>query len=154
MLETSEASLSLQDAKALIRDAGLRSTAARIAVVQRLSGTAIPQSHAEVTVALENFGFDQSTIYRCLTELAEAGILARLELGDSVRRFELRHSSTSAGFSDHPHFMCVDCGSIVCLDEFTFRLTPRKRGTAPPGKIAEVLLKGHCVECQPASTDE
>jgi Fur family ferric uptake transcriptional regulator len=149
MAHTNESVLSLQEVKSLIRDAGLRCTAARVTVVQHLAGVAIPQSHSDVTGALEHFGFDQSTIYRCLTELAEAGILARLELGDSVRRFELRHSSTTAGFSDHPHFMCVDCGSIVCLDDFTFRLSPRKRGMAPPGQIVEVVLKGHCAGCLP-----
>ncbi|MDA1161467.1 MAG: transcriptional repressor [Planctomycetota bacterium] len=140
--------LSMVEVKALIRGAGLRSTAARIAVIQQLASTPNPQSHSEVSEALDDFGFDQSTIYRCLTELSDAGLLARLELGDSVRRFELLQSGASTGFSEHPHFMCVDCGSISCLEEFTFRLNSKKRGAETPGQIVEVLLKGHCVKCQ------
>ena len=142
-----ELNLPMTEVKALIRGAGLRSTAARIAVIQQLASTPVPQSHSEVAEALEDFGFDQSTIYRCLTELSDAGLLARLELGDSIRRFELLQSGASTGFSEHPHFMCVDCGSITCLEEFTIRLNPKKRGAATPGEVVEVLLKGHCAKC-------
>lgn len=151
-MNRSESNLPLADVKALIRGAGLRSTAARIAVIQRLVSTSVPQSHSEVSEALEDFGFDQSTIYRCLTELSDAGLLARLDLGDSVRRFELLPSGTSSGFSEHPHFMCVDCGSISCLDDFTVRLSAKKRGAQTPGEVVEVLLKGHCSSCSEAES--
>lgn len=146
-----ETNLPMPEVKALIRGAGLRSTAARIAVIQQLASTLVPQSHSEVAEALDDFGFDQSTIYRCLTELSDAGLLARLELGDSVRRFELLQSGKSSGFSEHPHFMCVDCGSISCLEEFTVRLNPKKRGAETPGEVVEVLLKGHCSKCAEAT---
>ena len=139
--------LPMPEVRAMIRGAGLRSTAARIAVIQQLASTLVPQSHSEVAEALDDFGFDQSTIYRCLTELSDAGLLARLELGDSVRRFELLQSGQSTGFSEHPHFMCVDCGAISCLDDFTVRLSAKKRGAETPGEIVEVLLKGHCSKC-------
>lgn len=138
---------SVAEVKDRIRSAGLRSTAARIAVIQHLGAMAVPQSHAEVASALEGFGFDQSTIYRCLTELSDVGILSRLDLGDSIRRFELLQTETGESIPRHPHFMCVDCGSIVCLDDFTFRLAPKQPGAAPPGEIAEVLLKGRCRSC-------
>ncbi|MBI1314055.1 transcriptional repressor [bacterium] len=138
---------SLAEVKDRIRGVGLRSTAARIAVIQHLESVAIPQSHAEVAAALESFGFDQSTIYRCLTELSDAGLLSRLDLGDSIRRFELLQPGADATIERHPHFMCVDCGSIVCLDDFTFRLAPKQPGVSPPGEIAEVLLKGRCSQC-------
>jgi Fur family ferric uptake transcriptional regulator len=133
------------EAKATLRAAKLRATAARVAVLQCLARERFPLTHAEVTERLCEFGFDQSTIYRCLSELAEAGLLARLDLGDSVRRFELLHDDHT-GVSEHPHFLCVDCGKIQCLDDFAFRLTP-KRGTAKLGTVTEVLVKGHCAAC-------
>ena len=138
--------LPLNDVKAMIRETGLRSTAARVAVIQQLASHPMPQTHAEVTEALEAFGFDQSTIYRCLTELSDAGLAARLDLGDSIRRFELLKGG-SDGYSEHPHFMCVDCGSISCLDDHSFRVTARKKDAKPPGEILEVLLKGRCEAC-------
>jgi Fur family transcriptional regulator, ferric uptake regulator len=98
-----------------------------------------------VTERLAEFGFDQPTIYRCLTELGDAGLLARLDLGDSVRRFELLAGDRS-GVSEHPHLLCIDCGKIQCLSDFTFRLSER-RGKPQPGRVTEVLVKGHCADC-------
>lgn len=136
---------SAADAKAILRAAKLRGTAARIAVIQCLARERFPLTHAEVTERLSEFGFDQSTIYRGLTELSDAGLLARLDLGDGTRRFELLHDEHS-GISEHPHFLCIDCGKIQCLADFTFQLSP-KRGAAKLGGITEVLVKGHCAAC-------
>jgi Fur family ferric uptake transcriptional regulator len=143
--KTKSPQLSAADAKAILRTAKMRGTAARIAVVQCLARERFPLTHAEVTERLSEFGFDQSTIYRCLIELADNGLLARLDLGDSLRRFELLRDE-HAGVIEHPHFLCIDCGKIQCLADFKFSLSPR-RGAANPGKVTEVLVKGHCSSC-------
>jgi Fur family transcriptional regulator, ferric uptake regulator len=137
--------LTAAEAKAILRGAQLRGTAARVAVMQCLARERQPLTHAEATERLSEFGFDQSTIYRALTELADAGLLARLDLGDTVRRFELLGDEHS-GVSEHPHFLCIDCGKIQCLADFTFRITP-KRGAAKLGNVTEVLVKGRCTAC-------
>lgn len=139
------AQFSAADAKAILRGAKLRGTAARIAVIQCLARERFPLTHAEVTERLAEFGFDQSTIYRGLTELSDARLLARLDLGDGIRRFELLRNDAS-GISEHPHFLCIDCGKIQCLSDFTFNLSPRK-GAAKLGRVTEVLVKGHCSKC-------
>jgi len=146
-MDRPQPTLPLAEVKTMIRGAGLRSTAARVAVIQQLASFPMPQTHGEVTEALEAFGFDQSTIYRCLTELADAGLVARLDLGDSIRRFELLQSGAD-GFSEHPHFMCVKCGSISCLADHTFKVAAKKKGASSPGEILEVLLKGRCKSCE------
>lgn len=134
-------------AKSLLKGSGLRSTAARVAVLQQLAMAGQPLSHADVVSTLADFGFDQSTIFRSLHELAEAGLASRLDLGDQVRRFELRVLSGDDSF-EHPHFMCVDCGKVSCLDEFSFRLSPSRGPRRDQlGEITEVLLKGHCGAC-------
>jgi Fur family ferric uptake transcriptional regulator len=143
--EKKPAQFSAADAKAILRGAKLRGTAARIAVIQCLARERFPLTHAEVTERLSEFGFDQSTIFRGLTELSDAGLLARLDLGDGIRRFELLHDDHS-GISAHPHFLCIDCGQIQCLADFTFQLTP-KRGATKLGNVTEVLVKGHCAAC-------
>lgn len=134
-------------AREVLRGAKLRSTAARIAVLQSLAAAGTPLSHPEVTARLALFGFDQSTVFRALTDLATAGLLARVDLADSSRRFELL-SSGHSGESEHPHFMCVDCGKIFCLSDFSFRLAAKKKGTPSPGRVTEVLVKGHCTRCE------
>lgn len=119
-----------------------------------------PRTHAEVADALADRGFDRATIYRNLTELTEAGIFSRVELGDHVWRFEMRHGATA----EHPHFLCTSCGEVSCLDDVDVAITPKpgakhpamsaRRATdAPAGgrrgirSVREVLLKGTCERC-------
>lgn len=134
-------------AKETLRSAGLRATAARIAVLRRLADAGMPQSHAEVVAALEDSGFDQSTLFRCLNELADAHLVARIDLGDQLRRFELAKPG-GEGQAEHAHFMCVDCGKLACLDGFTFKVTPERGPRRKAlGQITEVLLRGRCGAC-------
>jgi Fur family ferric uptake transcriptional regulator len=134
-------------AKDQLRSAGLRATAARIAVVRRLAEVGKPLSHADIVEALRDAGFDQSTLFRCLNELAEAGLVARLDLGDQIRRFELSNPDDH-GAAPHAHFMCVDCGKLSCLDGFTVQLSPSRGARRNAlGAITEVLLRGHCGAC-------
>lgn len=135
-------------AKALLREAGLRATAARIAVMRQLATVGKPQSHAEVVDELHDAGFDQSTLFRCLNELADAGVAARLDLGDQVRRFELTDAEND-GAAEHAHFMCVDCGQLSCLDGYSVKVTPRRGAKKSSlGEVTEVLLRGHCRQCE------
>ena len=97
--------------------------------------------------ALHKDGFDQSTLFRCLNELADARLVARLDLGDQLRRFELAKSD-GAGEAGHAHFMCTDCGALMCLDGFTVKVTPERGPRRKAlGEISEVLLRGRCGEC-------
>ena len=135
-------------AKQSLRSVALRATAARVAVVKLLASEAVPLSHAEVVDRLTEFGFDQSTLFRCLNELADAGLLTRLDLGDQTRRFEFRDSSANSEFT-HPHFMCVDCGELSCMNDFTVQITPSRGPRRDKlGTITEIMLRGHCGNCK------
>jgi len=147
-----------------IREAGLRCTTARVAVLKHLDTATGPLTHAEVSDALAHLGYDRATIYRNLTELTEAALAMRVELGDHVWRFESNHAGghRHAG-KDHAHFLCTTCGEVSCLDDVEVAITPRlgakpaakKLGGRDPhaarhtiGRVTEVLLKGRCGECQ------
>ena len=91
-------------------------------------------------------GYDKSTLYRCLVELADAGLLARLDAGDHAWRFELKGGEEEHG-AEHPHFVCVDCGKITCLQDVEVKITPPKKAGAM-GQVTEIFLKGHCKECR------
>jgi len=146
MTRRRKAVFSIEEAKTLLRGAGLRCTAARVAVVQSLADHGTPLSPNDVADELAEFGFDKSTIYRSLTELDESGIVARLELGDAIRRFELIPPGESHA-PMHPHFMCVDCGKLQCLNGFHVDLVREQAALELPGELTEVLLKGHCRAC-------
>lgn len=148
----------LDAAKARLREAGLRCTAARLAVLAHLMAATGPKTHAEVSDSLTDRGFDRATIYRNLTELTEARIVSRVELGDHVWRFELRRESGHG--PDHPHFLCTTCGEVSCLDDVNVAITPKPgtaaaskakakapRSTRGIGRVTEVLLKGRCDHC-------
>jgi Fur family ferric uptake transcriptional regulator len=151
----------IEAVQARIRGVGLRCTAARVAVLQYLISATGPLTHAEVSEAVgPSKGFDRATIYRNLTELTEATIVSRVELGDHVWRFELRRAGTHG--QDHPHFLCTTCGEVSCLDDVNVAITPKPAAAKPKskpqrggptsgrmtiGKVTEVLLKGRCDNC-------
>jgi Fur family ferric uptake transcriptional regulator len=138
--------LALDKVRARLRQAGLRCTAARLWVMQRLIEATSPLTHADVVETLASKGFDRATIYRNLLELTEAGLVSRIELGDHVWRFELkRHGKATP---DHPHFVCVDCGEVSCLPAVSVDIKPSPGSKASSiSQVTEVLLKGRCGNC-------
>jgi Fur family ferric uptake transcriptional regulator len=167
---------SIDALKSLVRGAGLRCTAARLAVLEQMLTASGPQTHAEVSATLDHRGFDRVTIYRNLTELTEAKLVTRVDLGDHVWRFEAKRHGGDEGHGhggDHPHFVCTSCGEVSCLDDVTVAITQRpgvdklaasaggtagtkgkKRSAPTAGKrqgipaVTEVLLKGTCGNCE------
>lgn len=103
-------------------------------------------SSGEVSDDLAEYGFDKSTIYRSLTELDESGLAVRIELGESVRRYELLPVGQKES-STHPHFMCISCGKIICLTGFHVDLVADHGPDKLPVELTEVLLKGRCDTC-------
>lgn len=137
------------DFQSLLRSAGLRSTAPRVAVLEYFHEQGGQKSHAELFGALEGLGFDRATIYRNLMDLAEAKILSRTDLGDHVWRFELKKAVGATDHTaEHPHFICADCGEVSCLPGLSFKLEGR---TKAPRSVAKnqvtVQLKGLCDDC-------
>jgi Fur family ferric uptake transcriptional regulator len=133
--------------KTRLREAGLRTTAPRMAVLRCLATDDLPVSHSELVQVLSDEGFDRVTVYRNLKDLAEAGLLARVDLGDHTWRFALQGERESH-LSAHPHFTCNACGTVSCLPKATIDL---KIGSRTPWKTLEkdlqVSLHGVCVRC-------
>src|SRR5438874_1591641 len=119
-------SLTVQDARDALRATGLRGTTSRVAVLQHVAAAGNPVSHADVSETLVPQGYDKSTLDRCLVELADAGLLSRLDAGDHAWRFELKGDEHAAG--EHPHFVCVDCGQVTCLPDVEVKISPPKGG--------------------------
>ena len=131
--------------KRAIREKGLRATPARIATLKLLFGATSPLTHSEVAEELRDLGVDKATVFRNLNDMATAGLLRRTELGDRVWRFELSSGSDKHD-SAHPHFVCVDCGTVSCMDEI--KLTAGSmRLSQQFGEVTEILLRGHCNDC-------
>ncbi len=130
-----------------LREAGLRSTAPRVAVLRELMATRAPVSHAELCSALKKHRLDRATIYRNLIDLAEVGIANRVDLGDHVWRFEI--TARDGGHADsHPHFVCTDCGTVSCLTDVDVRITRGKRSPKSlASKNVAIQITAKCDAC-------
>jgi Fur family transcriptional regulator, ferric uptake regulator len=132
---------------AMIRAAGLRVTSSRVAVLSALREAALPLSHADVAGKLEHLGVDRTTVYRNLIDLAEAGVLRRSDVGHTWR-FEFANDDDDHVSSQHPHFVCTDCGKVACLPPGSVALKAVRGG---PGALRrgnlEIQLRGVCDLC-------
>lgn len=105
--------LTRQDARGRLRDAGLRATAPRVAVLRLLAESERPLSHGEVVDAFPEGDWDQATLYRNLVALAEAGLARVASQVGGVVRYVVQDGEADAHL--HPHFSCRECGDVQCL---------------------------------------
>ena len=90
---------------------------------------------------------DRITIYRTLKTFEEKGIIHKVENGPA----EIKYALCSADCSEnshldiHPHFHCIRCGEVRCLDEVTIPTLKLQKGYQV--KEANMQLKGICPTC-------
>ena len=131
-----------------LRAAGLRATAARIAVLDVLQQDGHP-SVEEVGVAVrERLGsVSTQAIYDVLRALVDAGLAKHVEPAGSPARFEGR-----AG-DNHHHVVCRGCGAMADVD-CAVGEAPCLEPSASAGFVideAEVIYWGWCPDCRPAT---
>jgi Fur family ferric uptake transcriptional regulator len=125
-----------------VRAKGLRATPSRLAVLELLRLSDVPMSHGDVADRLSASSWDRATIYRNLTDLAEVGLVRRTDIGDHTWRFEANN-----GDHDHPHFVCIECGSVECLPEIELTVRRAKAPRAVKQRKVEVHVRGLCDTC-------
>ena len=135
----------LEALRAAVREAGLRATPSRIAVLHLLRAAEAPVSHGEVVAKLASQAWDPATIYRNLTDLSDVGLARRTDVGDHIWRFEAITSKHQA--AAHPHFVCTECGTIECLPDLEYVSTRAKAPRAIRQKRVEVQVRGLCDTC-------
>ena len=137
-----------QTFRTLIREAGLRVTGPRMAVLATLAAAPSPLSHGEIADRLADQGIDRATIFRNLQDLAEVGILRRTDLGDHVWRYELAGGGGAHPVDGHPHFVCSECGTVACLSGTSIQVkAPRAAPTTVRKGAFEIQLRGVCDGC-------
>ena len=86
-----------------------RYTAGRRALVEVLGAAPRPLTTPEI-LDLAPGAVPQSSAYRNLTVLIDAGVVRRLPGADDVGRFELSEELTG---EHHHHLVCAACGTVV-----------------------------------------
>lgn len=100
-----------QAADVVIRRAGLRVTAARIAVLEALRER--PHASADTVFALVDQrapGTALQSVYNALSDFAVAGIVRRIQPAGQSMRFEVRVDD------NHHHLVCTSCGRVDDVD--------------------------------------
>jgi Fur family ferric uptake transcriptional regulator len=128
-----------------VRDAGLRVTAPRLAVLRALQA----QPHADTDTVIRSVrgelgSVSPQAIYNVLGALAHAGLVRRIEPAGSPALYELRVGD------NHHHAVCRRCGATTDID-----CVVRRRPCLTPSEThgyvldeAEVTFWGLCPTCQ------
>lgn len=138
--------ISVEDASDLLKTVGLRKTFTRINVIQCLAQQTAPITHAMVTEQLSPLGFDASTVFRGLSDLVDAAIVSRLDVGDRIWRFELRDELPALNTLQrlHPHVVCRICERLECLG---MQHHSAEEKQLADWHIEEVFFRGICADC-------
>jgi Fur family ferric uptake transcriptional regulator len=139
------ARLNRHDARKALRDAGLRATAPRVAVLQLLDQAKKPVSHSDVVEALGDETWDQATLYRNLLKLVEVNMARVASRASGITRYE--RALPDDGPHHHPHFACSDCGNVLCLPGVQVKVTPNSKW-GPAIRDAELQVVGSCPDCR------
>lgn len=106
-----------------------------------------PISHPEVVEALSRESWDRATLYRNLTDLANAGLARKVELGDRVWRFDGSETEETHDAALHPHFVCTTCGSVSCLPEVSISAPKKGLPRSLLEREVQVHVRGVCDVC-------
>jgi len=135
----------LEQLKAALRDQGLRVTSSRISVLKGLIAASHPVSHTELLEMEEVRGCDSSTIYRTLRTFLDANLAAIASKVDGIDRYVLK--SADSDNHDHAHFLCDDCGEVMCLPEDAVPEVKSDNRWSASINAAQIQLRGECPDC-------
>jgi Fur family ferric uptake transcriptional regulator len=132
---------------ARLRDAGLRVTSARLAILEAVSAGDHPGADEIARAVRGRIGhFSTQAVYEALNALTSAGLVRRIEPAGSPARYEGRVGD------NHHHIVCRGCGAVSDVDCVAGH-SPCLEPAADAGfaiNEAEVTFWGLCAHCQAA----
>lgn len=147
-MSTTSTSEWAEHARVVLDQAGHRKGGARNAIIDLLAEQTCALSAIEIEDHLRasKRSVARASIYRILELLQERGLVARLELGDAMTRYEL---IDPAG-GHHHHLLCDSCGRLVPFDDGDLErsIDRLSRRLGFDTHDHEVILRGDCSACQ------
>jgi Fe2+ or Zn2+ uptake regulation protein len=139
------------DAESLLREASLRVTRPRLAVLGAVHDRPHADTEAIIGAVRSELGaVSHQAVYDVLRALTEAGLLRRIQPAGSVARYEARVGD------NHHHVVCRGCGSIADVD-CAVGDTPCLTANDDNGFAideAEVVYWGVCPACTTTETSQ
>ncbi|MEU8247212.1 Fur family transcriptional regulator [Nonomuraea sp. NPDC048916] len=132
------------DAAALLREASLRVTSSRVAVLRMVADNPHADTDTIAKAVRRELGsVSTQAIYDVLRALTDAGLARRIEPAGSPARFETRVGD------NHHHLVCRSCGAIADVGRAVGEAPCLDAGD-PHGFVldeAEVTYWGTCPDC-------
>ncbi|MGN6219787.1 MAG: Fur family transcriptional regulator [Microbacterium sp.] len=136
------------DAAARLREAGLRVTDSRRAVLDALVGRPHASADELLDVVTRTLpGTSTQSVYNVLGDFVDAGLVRRIEPAGRPGLFELRVGD------NHHHLVCTTCGAVQDVD-CVVGAAPCLTPSDPHGyavQTAEVTFWGLCPACAAAA---
>ena len=130
----------------LLKNAGYKSTGARLAILEVFSKNKLPLNAETVYKKVSTKGgsasggknINEVTVYRTLSSLEEAGILKRVDLRKNSVHFELTKEH-------HHHIICTNCERV---EDFKNKKLEKVLENIKPSKFSSKfkLIKEHSLE--------
>ena len=135
---------STRDFPSLLRDASLRVTQPRLAVLAAVEEHPHTDTDAVITRVRADLGaVSHQAVYDVLRALTDAGLIRRIQPAGASARYESRVND------NHHHVVCRSCGAIADVD-CAVGYTPCLAAADDAGyeiDEAEVIYWGRCPDC-------
>lgn len=139
----------VSEATTVLRDASLRVTRPRLAVLSALGEHPHIDTDAVITLVRAELGaVSHQAVYDVLRALTDAGLVRRIQPAGSVARYEV------GTHDNHHHVVCRSCGAIADV-ECAVGHAPCLTASDDHGFVvdeAEVVFWGTCPDCTAART--
>lgn len=141
-------SLWAEHAHAALGRAGFRRGGARSAVIDALAseGCAVSALELDDRLRAEGRRVGRASVYRALEQLAELGLVHRLDLGGETARYE----RTDPGGEHHHHMVCDSCGRVLPFEDEALERAVNRISGGRGFEIHdhEIVLHGACGTCR------
>ncbi len=132
-----------------IQKKGLKRTAQRDLILDIFLRTEEHLSSEDLyrLVKQEDPSIGQTTVYRTLKLLSEAGLAREVRFGDGITHYEHNYKH-----QHHDHMICSECGRIIEFFSAELEGDSGRDGCQTPFQITQHLLRiiGICAECRRA----
>ena len=143
-------------ARALIRGAGHRRGGAREVLIELFAREQCALTVQEIDKKLGDWlqggvvsrPVGIASVYRGVEVLQDLRLIARVDVGDGVARYE--RAPLEQHDHHHHHFVCEQCGLLVPFDDDTLEdaIGALEQRFGFEAKEHEVVLRGTCLSCR------
>ena len=139
-----------KDALLTLQHAGIAKTPQRLGVLNIFLAAKTPLSLNTIKKRLAaQVRFDKVTLYRILSLFKNLGIIREVTSRNGANYFEIASKDNPV----HPHFNCLDCGALTCMEPLTFSQSRQLISPKEDYSVdhIEINISGLCADCRDAT---